>query len=429
MKRRCAATFAAVIALCAVAPANAKDKADASPYGDVRAYVEAMSLILNNHVRETSVKELTYAAIEGMVASLDPYSNYLQSDEAARLTRTTAGKQVGIGVVLSIQDGRWTVDYPIPGSPAFNAGIEPGDEILAVDSVDTAGVNLDRGIDLVAGEAGSLVVLSVRRGNAPPFDVTIRRADISPPAVQSAQMLTNSIAYVCITRFPTGVADAFAKAVAKLEKHNPRAYIIDLRDNPGGLIEEALEITDSLLPEKTLITTIKPRPGTPERKIISRSGDSLKKRPLAVLVNHGSASASELLAGAVKDNKRGRLFGGKTFGKAAVQTIFRMASRPDEGMLLTTAHYCTPSGEIIQGNGISPDFEIEQTPAELRNATIKRLYSTHPELISGKASFAAPMEAADAPLEAAVAHLTEMLQGGATDNLEAAQPAGQGQAQ
>lgn len=383
----------------------------ASPYEDVRAYVEAMMLILDSHVEQSDVKQLTYAAIEGMISSLDPYSNYLQSDEFASLSRATSGNMVGIGIVVSVTDGKWTVDYPVPGSPAFQAGIAPGDQIVAIDSVDLEGKTMKQIMELISGEIGSIVVLTIARGDSEPSDFTVRRTAVETPALQSPHMIDGSnIAYVCISRFSSGSASAFIDALDTFEDNKAEALVIDLRDNPGGLISEALLMADAILPPGKTITKIKGRPGVREPQTIeSSSTEMLSGRHIALLVNGGSASAAELLAAAIKDNDRGRIFGSKTFGKASVQTIFQMVSRPDEGALLTTAYYYTPKDVLINGKGISPDFAVPQSSAELRDSVVKRLFKTHPELCGEISAYAKAAASRDAPLEAAVIHLNQLI--------------------
>ena len=410
--------FFVVIALCVVmvdsTPLNAAEELQtrASPYEDVRAYVEAMMLILDSHVEQPNVKQLTYAAIEGMISSLDPYSNYLQSDEFANLSSATSGDTVGIGIVVSVTDGKCTVDYPVPGSPAFKAGIEPGDQILAIDSVDLEGKTMNQFMELISGEIGSIVVLSIAHGNSEPYDVTIRRTAMEIPALQSAHMIggCSNIAYVCFSRFSSGAASAFIDTMETFEDNNADALIIDLRDNPGGLVSEAMLIADTILPPEKTITIIKGRPGVRAPQTIETSStEMLSGRPIAVLVNGGTASAAELLAAAIKDNNRGVLFGSKTFGKASVQTIFRMVSRPDEGALITTAYYYTPKDVLINGKGITPDFIIPQSASELRESVIKRLFKTQPELCGENSAYAKAAASRDAPLEAAVEHLNKIM--------------------
>lgn len=387
---------------CAEAPADTD-----SPYREMNAYAETMMIILNRHVENTSFKDLTYAAIDGMVASLDPYSNYLRTDDFSTFKDENAGHFAGVGVTVSDIENKWLIDYPMPGSPAFKAGIRANDEIIAVDGATPDKASFDEAMEMIRGEIGSVVVLKIRRdGIEAPFDVPIKRADIKVPTVQSAQMLTNAIAYVYIARFGDHTAEDFYKALKLLRASHPRGFILDLRDNPGGLLTEATDIADAFLPKGKVIVSTKGRNQSEDNAVfMARTTESLNGIPVAVLMNDGSASASEIIAGTIKDNKRGVLVGGKSFGKASVQSVFELESRPDEALLLTTAHYYTPNGTLIHGHGIEPDIKVEQSPEEFHQATIRRLCMSHPELCPTNQT-QQMLSAVDAPLDAAIAYIT-----------------------
>ena len=377
-----------------------------SPYQEMNAYTETMMLILNRHVENTTFKDLTYAAIDGMVASLDPYSNYLRSDDFSSFKDDNAGHFAGVGVTVSCIENRWMIDYPMPGSPAFKAGIRANDEIVAVDGTTPDQASFDEAMEMIRGEIGEVVVLKIQRdGIEAPFDVPIKRADIQVPTVQSAQILTNAIAYVCIAKFGDHTARDFYKALKLLKASHPKGFILDLRDNPGGLLTEATDIADAFLPKGKIIVSTKGRnPEDDNAVFTAKTPECLNDIPLAVLMNDGSASASEIIAGSIKDNKRGVLIGDKSFGKASVQSVFELGSRPEEALLLTTAHYYTPNGSMIHGNGIEPDIKVEQSPDEFHQATVKRLCTSHPELCPSNQTEQV-LSAVDAPLDAAIAYI------------------------
>ena len=381
-----------------------------SPYKEMSVLTETLLLIMNRHVEKTTFKDLTYAAIDGMVYSLDPYSNYMRSDDFTSFKDDSAGHFVGIGVTVSSVDSRWLIDYPMPGSPAFFAGIRANDEIVAVDGKSADNLSFEEAMDLIRGEVGSVVVLKIRReGVAKPFDLSIKRADINVPTVQSAQMLTNAIAYVHIAKFGDHTSEEFQKALQMLMPANPKGFILDLRDNPGGLLTEATAIADVFLPEGQVIVSTKGRvPAEDDAIFRAETPENLDNIPVAVLINDGSASAAEIVSGALHDNHRGVLIGDKSFGKASVQSVFELKSRPEEALLLTTAHYYTPSGAMIHGNGIAPDIKVPQTLEEFEQATVKRLCMSHPELCPTNKTEQV-LSVVDAPLEAAVAHLQTLL--------------------
>ena len=381
-----------------------------SPYQEMSVLTETLLLIMNRHVEKTTFKDLTYAAIDGMVYSLDPYSNYMRSDDFTSFKDDSAGHFVGIGITVSCVDGRWMIDYPMPGSPAFFAGIRANDEIVAVDGKSAENLSFEEAMDLIRGEVGSVVVLKIRReGTAKPFDLTIKRADINVPTVQSAQMLTNAIAYVYIAKFGDHTSEEFRKALETLMPAKPKGFILDLRDNPGGLLTEATAIADVFLPGGQVIVSTKGRVSAEDDAVFqAETPENLDGIPVAVLINDGSASAAEIVSGAIHDNHRGVLIGDKSFGKASVQSVFELKSRPEEALLLTTAHYYTPSGAMIHGNGIAPDIKVEQTLEAFEQATVKRLCLSHPELCPTNKTEKL-LSVVDAPLEAAIAHLQTLL--------------------
>lgn len=386
---------------------NAVAAADTtSPYKEISVLTEAMFIIKSRHVETTTFKDLVYSALDGMVYSLDPYSNFMRSDDFDLFQNDSKGRLIGIGITVSNLDNAWIIDYPMPGSPAFRAGIRAGDQILAINDATPETTSFEDAMDLIRGEPGTVVVLTIQHADADsPIPLTIKRADLKIPTVQSAQILTHSIGYAYIAKFGENTPTEFRRTLREQMKHRLKGYILDLRDNPGGFLLAATDIADVFLPKNKIIVSTKGRVKEEDNEVYkTRENDLLKGIPLVVLINGGSASASEVLAGAIQDNARGILIGETSFGKASVQTIFNLASRPEEALLLTTAHYYTPKATMIHGKGIKPDIEVAQSPDEFHAATIKRLCFTHPELcLSNDVEKVTTI--LDAPLEAAIQYL------------------------
>ncbi len=380
-----------------------------SPYKEISVLTEAMFIIMNRHVETNAFKDLVYSALDGMVYSLDPYSNFMRSDDFDLFQNDSKGHLIGIGITVSDLDGVWIIDYPMPGSPAFRAGIRAGDEILAVNDANPENSSFEYAMNLIRGEPGTVVVLTIKHTDSDvPTEIAIKRADLNIPTVQSAQILTNSIGYAYIAKFGENTPTEFRRALREQLKHKMKGYILDLRDNPGGLLLSATEIADVFLPRNKVIVYTKGRIKEEDDEVYkTRERDLLNGIPVVILINGGSASASEVLAGAIQDNGRGVLIGETSFGKASVQSVFNLASRPEEALLLTTAHYYTPSSKMIHGQGINPDIDVPQSLDEFHAATIKRLCSTHPELCLTN-DIDKVSAAIDAPLEAAIQHLATL---------------------
>ncbi len=388
---------------------NAVASADTtSPYKEISVLTEAMFIIKNRHVETTTFKNLVYSALDGMVYSLDPYSNFMRSDDFDSFQKDSKGHLIGIGITVSNLDNSWIIDYPMPGSPAFRAGIRAGDQIIAINDATPETTSFEDAMDLIRGEPGTVVVLTIQHADAEsPTPIAIKRADIKVPTVQSAQILTNSIGYAYIAKFGENTPAEFRRALREQMKDKMKGYILDLRDNPGGLLLAATDIADVFLPKNKVIVYTRGRIKEEDDEVYkTHDGDLLKGIPIVVLINGGSASAAEVLAGAIQDNDRGILIGETSFGKASVQSVFNLSSRPDEALLLTTAHYYTPKSTMIHGQGIKPDIKVAQSFEEFHATTIKRLCTSHPELCPSN-SVEKVNATRDAPLEAAIQYITD----------------------
>jgi len=319
-------------------------------------YVE--KYIKDNYLRDVDEKKLIDGQLKGMLQSLgDPYSNYMTEDEFASLLQQTSGTYAGIGIVVTPgEDNLITVVSPIEGTPGERAGIKSGDKILKVDGKEYLADNMDEAVKVMKGEPKTKVVLTIMRkdkdGNNDIFDVEIVREIIRLVTVKSS-IIDDDIGYIKITSFDDLTYKDFKAELDKLGRKNIKGLIIDLRNNPGGLLDRCAQIADKLLGEGDIVYT---ETKTGKREYI-KSDKSMVKYPLAVLINEGSASASEILAGAIRDHGRGVLIGTTTFGKGVVQRIIDL--NDGTGMKLTISEYFTPNGTNIHGVGIEPDIVVE----------------------------------------------------------------------
>ncbi|NLV88148.1 MAG: S41 family peptidase [Tissierellia bacterium] len=319
-------------------------------------YVE--QYIRDNYLRDVDDKKLIDGQLKGMLNSLgDPYSNYMTEDEFASLLQQTSGTYAGIGIVVTPgEDNLITVVSPIEGTPGERAGIKSGDKIIRVDGKEFLAENMDEAVKVMKGEPKTKVVLTIMRkdknGNNDIFDVEITREIIRLVTVKSS-IIDDDIGYIKITSFDDLTYKDFKTELDKLGKRNIKGLIIDLRNNPGGLLDRCAQIADELLGEGDIVYT---ETKTGKREYI-KSNKSMVDYPLAILINGGSASASEILAGAVKDHGRGVLIGTTTFGKGVVQRIIDL--KDGTGLKLTISEYFTPNGTNIHGVGIDPDIVVE----------------------------------------------------------------------
>lgn len=304
--------------------------------------------------QDVKEEDLIAAMERGIFDGLDdPYSQYYTKDEFKDLMEMTSGSYVGVGIVVSPgEDGFITVVAPIEDTPAEKAGILPGDKITKVDKVKYSAKEMDKAISIIKGEPGKDVVLSIIRENKPEFDITIKRKQILIKSVKSEMM--DEIGYMRISSFDERTGEEFDENLLSLKNNNPKGLIIDLRDNPGGLLDQVKEVADSILGEATIVYT-EDRAGN--RQYLKSNSSGKLDIPLVILVNENSASASEILAGAVRDNKAGTLVGTTTFGKGLVQNVVPL--KDGSGYKITMAQYFTPNGEYINEKGITPEYVVE----------------------------------------------------------------------
>ena len=354
----------------------------ASAYDDIAVLTEALLMVHKHYVEEKTYQEIVYGGLHGMMQSLDPHSSFLEPKAFDDMREDTAGKFGGIGIRIGVRDRLLTVIAPIEDTPAYRAGVLSGDRIIKIQGKRAVGLGLQPAIKLLRGEKGSEVTLTIQRsGVEEPFDVTLVRDDIKVPSVKGVRMLDEQTGYIRITQFNAPTAGLYEAALLELQEKGMTALVLDLRNNPGGLLSSAVEVSQRLLPDEALIVTTRGRGGEPTDVPLEAGGEMhLLDVDVAVLINRGSASASEIVAGALQDHHRAVIVGEKSFGKASVQSVVRMRSNPECAVRMTTAHYYTPSERMIHGVGIEPDIAVSMSMSEWRNALLKRAYEENPEM-------------------------------------------------
>ena len=351
-----------IVATQVAGPLVAQENArNLSVYEQLDLFGDIFDQIRNEYVEEVEEGELIEAAIDGMLSSLDPHSSYLSPDDAARMRVQTRGEFGGLGIEVTQEEGFVKVVSPIDGTPAEAAGIEAGDFITAVDGENVLGLTLDEAVELMRGPVGSEIIITVvREGEAEPFDVSIIRDTIKLTAVRSrteGETVVLRVTTFNDQTFPNleeGLAEEI-EAAGGIDNIN--GVVLDLRNNPGGLLNQAILVSDAFLDAGEIVSTRGREPQDGER-FNATPGDLAEGKPIVVLINGGSASASEIVAGALQDHRRAIVVGEKSFGKGSVQTV--MPLRGEGAMRLTTARYYTPSGRSIQALGISPDIIVAQ---------------------------------------------------------------------
>ncbi|HAA84153.1 MAG: Carboxyl-terminal protease [Thermodesulfobacterium commune] len=346
-----------VILLVIIAFSNgfSKEKND-EIYKYLKLFSQVLKLIEDNYVTEVSPKDLIYGAINGMLNSLDPYSSLMKPEEFKELEIETKGTFTGIGIEITIKDDIITVVAPIEDTPAWKAGIKPGDKILKIEDKPTKGMSLIEAVKLLRGPKGTKVKITILRNDKDIKEITLVR-DVIPIKSVKVKVLEPGYAYVRITKFQEKTHQELIDVLEELEKKELKGIVLDLRYNPGGLLSSAIDVADEFL-EKGVIVSIKGKSKDSGMVFEAKPNPSNRKHhyPIVILINHGTASASEIVTGALKDHKRALVLGQKSFGKGRVQTVIPL----DDGyaVKLTTAFYYTPSGVCIDKIGISPNIEI-----------------------------------------------------------------------
>jgi carboxyl-terminal processing protease len=330
---------------------------EAQGYEELKVFTEAFSVIKRNYVEEVKTKDLIYSAIKGMISGLDPHSGFMTPEAYKEMQVETKGEFGGIGIQIGIKDNTLTVIAPIEDTPAFRAGIKAGDKIIKINGEPTKDMSLTDAVNKMRGPKGTKVTITImREGWDTPQDFTLIRDVIHIKSVK-AKVIEKDIGYIKIAQFQEQTANDLSIALRDLvEKEKVTSLILDLRNNPGGLLQSAVEVADQFLEPGRLVVSIRGRSGD-KTEYFTEGLRPNYKLPLVVLVNHGSASASEIVAGALKDHRRAITLGTTTFGKGSVQSIIPLSD--GSGLRLTTAKYYTPSGVSIHGEGITPDIIVK----------------------------------------------------------------------
>ena len=342
----------------AAAPAVSPEQGEL-PLDEIRTFTEVFAKVKNDYVEPVDDRKLLENAIRGMLEGLDPHSAYLDKEEYRDLQEGTSGEFGGLGIEVGLEDGFIRVISPIDDTPAQRAGVKPGDLIIRLDDTPVKGMSLNDAVDRMRGKPGTQITLTiVREGEDRPLHLTLTRDVVKVKSVRS-RMLEPGFGYVRVSNFQTHTAEDLRDELEQLRKDNGsdlKGIILDLRNNPGGILSAAVGVSDLFL-EGGMIVYTEGRVKDSKLKFTAKPLDVLNAAPMIVLVNEGSASASEIVAGALQDHKRALIMGQKTFGKGSVQTILPMAN--DAALKLTTARYYTPSGRSIQASGIVPDIVIK----------------------------------------------------------------------
>lgn len=324
-------------------------------YTKADAFQDVMFLLQNYYVEDVEFETLIEGAIDGMLNKVDRYSYFMSASEYEEMQQEYEGHYGGIGIVITMRDNKLTIVSPIKNTPGERAGLRAGDIITAIDGEETAEMSQMKAVDMMRGEENTDVTLTISRGDEEPFDVEITREDIEVPYVET-EMKTEEIGYISLAQFIEEVGTKVETAVADLKEQGAEGIILDLRNNPGGLLNEAVDVS-SVFIDQGVIVSVKQKDETERILEVNQKIKAETEIPLIVLINKGSASGSEIVAGAIKDYDRGKLIGTTTFGKGVVQSVVPL--KDGSAVSLTTARYYTPDGNYIHEKGIEPDTKIE----------------------------------------------------------------------
>ncbi|USE37029.1 S41 family peptidase [Endozoicomonas sp. SCSIO W0465] len=352
------------------------------PLDELRAFTEVMERIKKAYVEEVDDRTLLENAIQGMLSGLDPHSAYLKPDDFKELEENTSGEFGGLGIEVGMEDGFIKVVSPIDDTPAAKAGIQAGDLIIKLDNVSVKGMSLGESVDKMRGKADTPIKLTiVRKGKEKPLEITLKRAVIKVQSVR-AKHLETGYGYIRVSQFQADTGNELVDTLKKLRKEQQdgklHGLVLDLRNNPGGVLQAAVGVTDAFISEGLIVYTEGRIPNS-ELRFNASADDPSKGVPLVVLINGGSASASEIVAGALQDHKRAVLMGTESFGKGSVQTVLPLSVDSAKGLKLTTALYYTPNGRSIQAEGIKPDIVVQRAkvtpidaPQQYKEADLQR---------------------------------------------------------
>ena len=374
-KTRMIAGFAVIVALLSIfiisSQRHSSAEAKGSDYESIELFTDVMAIIKKSYVEDVDTKKLVYGAINGMLSSLDPHSSFMPPDTYKEMKIDTKGAFGGLGIEISIKDGVLTVISPIEDTPAFKAGIKSGDMILKIDDKFTKDLNINDAVKRMRGVKGTKVTLTImREGFDKPKEFPLVRDVIQVKSVRF-HLTDGGYGYVRIAQFQEKTDEDLAKALKAMKeeyKGELKGLVLDMRNDPGGLLDQAVKVADHFVAEGQMIVYTEGREKDSKMQFTAKKGGKEPNYPIVVLINGGSASASEIVAGALQDHKRAIILGTQSFGKGSVQTIIPLSD--DSGLRLTTARYYTPAGRSIQAKGITPDILVEAV--ELPKTTAKK---------------------------------------------------------
>lgn len=329
-------------------------------YKNLELFADVLTIVQKSYVKELSTKDLIHGAIRGVINTLDPHSQFLEPEEYKEMKIETEGEFGGLGIEITIKDSYLTIVTPLEDTPAYKAGLKPGDKIIKIDGNSTENITINDAVKKLRGEPGTKVNLTILRPDKKEFmDFSVERSIIKIESVKDAQIISDDIGYIRITQFQENTSGDMKKTLEKLLPNCKQGIILDFRNNPGGLLEEAVNVAGFFIEAPKTIVSTKGRLPDQNQEFKSKNKDAIKNIPIAVLINKGSASGSEIVSGAIKDWHRGILIGTNTFGKGSVQSVLPL--RDGSALKLTTATYFTPKGTDINEIGIKPDIEITIT--------------------------------------------------------------------
>lgn len=347
------------VLFCGEATEDGSKEANKELYKQIELFSDVVTLIRADYVKEVPPKDIIYGALDGMLSSLDGYSQFMDPDNYREMEIETRGEFGGLGMEIGIQGGILTIIAPIDGTPAANAGLKAGDKIVKIDGEITRDITLSEAVKKLRGKPKTKVNLTILREDEEVriMEFAIERDIIHIKSIRTSEMIDDGVGYVKLVEFQQNTPNELRDFMNELKKKGLKAFILDLRNNPGGLLDVAYEVSDMFLEKGRVIVSLKGRVASQNRTYEARGGNNFTGFPMVVIVNEGSASASEIVAGAVQDNKRGLILGTKTFGKGSVQTVIPL--RDGSAVRLTTASYYTPNGRNINEEGIMPDVEVK----------------------------------------------------------------------